>query len=439
MNRRRFQPAAVVPLLAPLAARRYVALVSGGRDSVALMHALASVRRQLPAPLVVLHFDHGIAADSGAWQAFTRAQAGALGLPFFSERLSVGRGGALETRARAARYRRLAEWMREGDCCISAHHADDQAETFLLQALRGCGPAGLAAMPATASFGPGWLVRPLLQWTRSELAAWAAERDLHWVQDPGNLDLAAPRNWLRARVWPPIAARWPAAAHTLSRSAQLAAEAASVLEEIAGEDLGRIAAPGADRLPVAALLTLRAARRRNLLRAWLRARGVPLPSATTLAAIEHDYVMHDPGAKARLGWPGGEVRRFRNMLHALVPLPEPPLAPVALVPGRFADLGDIGSAGLVRRPQGRLGPAVAGAALELRFRTGGERVRLPGADHRRALKKLLQEAGILPWMRGRLPLLFVDGELAAVPGVAVAERFAGTGWEFVWKRAPAVR
>lgn len=419
--------------------KRFVVLASGGRDSTVLLHALAEVREQLGTPLAVLHFDHGIAPDSRQWSAHVEADARLLGIPFFLECLNVPAGGALETRARTARYRRLSEWMRDGDCGLAAHHADDQAETFLLQALRGAGPAGLAAMPALCRLGAGRLGRPLLEWTRAELGEWARARKLTWIEDPGNLDPAAPRNRLRRELWPVFLEYWPTAARTLSRSAALAAESSRLLETLACKDLEPLGGCDTDRLSVDALVEFDPERRRNLLRYWMRRRRIPVPHAVKLYELDREFIRKDPGAKASLAWPGAVARRYRGMLHVGAPLPDVPAGSIALEAGKWVDLGQLGRVAVVADPEGRLAPFVLDKRLAIRFRRGGERIRPAGSPHHRTVKKLLQEAGVLPWIRSYLPFLYVDDELAAVAGVAVAEGYAGSGWALVWKNSPPLR
>lgn len=418
---------------------RYVVLASGGRDSTVLLHALARIREHLPAPLAVLHFDHGLAPESSAWAQRVRAAAAALGIPFFAEKLGLAPGGAVEMRARTARYGRLGIWMQAGDCCLSAHHADDQAETFLLQALRGAGPAGLAGMPVLTRFGRGWLGRPLMRWTREELGAWAVTQELTWVEDPGNRDMASPRNWLRHEIWPRLRARWPAAARTLARSAELAAEADALAAEVAAMDLGRALAPDGVRLSVAQLMALSAARRHNALRHWLRRRGMPLPPARKLAELEATMIMADPGSRAVLRWAGAEARRYRGILHVMPPWPSPPSGRFPLAPGGSVALGRLGKIRLVADPQGPLAESIATLPLAIGFREGGERLRPADVRHHRPLKKLLQEMEVLPWMRPRLPLLYAGGDLAAVADLVVAAPFAGRGWRLVWDDAPPVK
>ncbi|MGH8426492.1 MAG: tRNA lysidine(34) synthetase TilS [Gammaproteobacteria bacterium] len=436
-----FSPEALVGILADWPhPHRYVTLVSGGLDSTVLLHALAEVRRRLVAPLVVLHFDHEIAADSPLWARQVERMAETLGLPFFLERLAIASSdAALETRARSARYARLSAWMTPNDCCLTAHHADDQAETFLLQALRGAGSVGLAAMPQLRRFGSGWLGRPLLAWTRRQLENRARTQNLEWIEDPGNLDPAAARNWLRQRVWPSLTDRWPAASITLARSASQAAEAAALAAEWADEDLARHASASPDRLPIGALLGLGPARRRNLLRHWIRKRGLSVPTAAKLAELEREFIERDPGARATLMWPGAEAHRFRDMLHVLAPLPRPSPAAITLTLGEWSDLGPLGRVALFADPRGQMRPVVTQGALTLRFRVGGETLRPAGNAHHRPLKKLLQESAVLPWMRPRVPLLYVGDELAAVAGLDVAAEYAGRGWSLLWENAPPLR
>jgi tRNA(Ile)-lysidine synthase len=294
-------------------------------------------------------------------------------------------------------------------------------------------------MPGLRRFGSGWLGRPLLVWTRSQLASRARMQSIEWIEDPGNLDPAAPRNWLRQRVWPSLTDRWPAASITLARSASQAAEAAALAAEWAEEDLARHAGSSADRLPVAALLGLGHARRRNLLRHWIRKRELSVPTAAKLLELERELIERDPGARATLTWPGAEAHRFRGMLHILAPLPHPSSAAIVLTPGEWSDLGPLGRVALIADPRGQLGPIVMKGVLTLRFRVGGETLRPAGHAHHRPLKKLLQEFAVLPWMRPRVPLLYAGDQLIAVTGLSVAAEYAGQGWALLWENAPSLR
>jgi tRNA(Ile)-lysidine synthase len=417
--------------------RRYVVLASGGGDSTLLLHAMAELSERLPASVVALHFNHGLHPDADIWQKRVMRETASLGMYCCTQSLHLdAQAGALETRAREARYARLSEWMGANDCCLTAHHGLDQAETFLLQALRGAGPAGLAAMPTHVAFGPGWLARPLLDFNRRELRNWADARHLQWVEDPGNRDVRSPRNRLRHQIWPAIEQGWPSAARTLTRSAALAAQANDLAEEVAAETLQKMGQVALRGLPLIALRELSRAKRRAVLRYWLSKNDTPAPTAKKLHELEREFIFRDPGANARLTMGGLEVRRFRNRLFVVQPLPSPPGRPIALAPGHYVDLGALGRVGIVVDPHGPLGTLVGAGDCELRFRRGGESLRPVGSDHHRTLKKLLRERDILPWRRFHLPLLYVDGKLAAVGDLTVADEFVGKRWRLDWLNAP---
>ena len=361
-------------------------------------------------------------------------------MPFFSEKLGLEPGPGAETRAREARYGRLRKWMQIDDCCLSAHHADDQLETFLLHALRGSGTAGLAGIRSLTRFGPGWLGRPLLEWSREELNAWAGRHKLEWIEDPANRDLSVPRNWLRAQIGPSLSTRWPHASHTIARSARLAGEADTVLAEVAREDLARLELGHPACLSAGALLGLSEPRRRNVLRHWFRQLQLPLPSARKLLELDRRFIEDNPGGLAELRWHGACVRRYRDCLFAHPPWPMPvPGKVLELERERPLDLGYLGRLQLVRDPAGPLSDNVVSAPLTVRFRRGGERLRPAGSSHHRTLKNLLQEQAVLPWMRARVPLLYAGDQLAAVAGVIpAAAEFSGRGWRLTWTGGPPI-
>jgi tRNA(Ile)-lysidine synthase len=403
---------------------------SGGRDSTVLLHAAARAAGRLPA-LRALHVDHGLHADAPRWRAHCAATCSVLGVPFTALAVDArpARGESPEAAARAARYAALAGVLAPGEWLLTAHHRDDQAETLLLQLLRGAGVSGLAAMPARARFAGGWLVRPLLDLDRAALAAYAAAHDLAWCEDPDNAGLARDRNFLRHEILPRLAQRWPAAARCLARSAAHCAEADGLLEVLATGDLANLVEPQRPaELPVAALGRLPPPRRRLLLRHWLDQLGLPRPGQRVLARIEHEALGAARDRNPRVAWPGGEVRRYRGLLHARVPEADPTPPPQAwdpatelLLPGGRLRAEPAIGAGLARA---RLGDQ----PLTVRPRVGGERLRLPGR-RTRPLKKLLQEAGVPPWRRASLPLVYVGEALAAVADLWVAEPFQAAAGE----------
>jgi tRNA(Ile)-lysidine synthase len=417
----------------------YVVAFSGGLDSSVLLHALVAIADELPAPVRAVHINHQLQPQAEDWERHCRRFAAAAGIDYQSAAVTVSPVAAgLEAAARSARYRALKTLLHEGEWLLTAHHADDQLETVLLQLLRGGGPAGIAGMPDAGPFGTGWHVRPLLGFARTELDAYAALAGLAYLDDPSNTDRRHDRNFLRHEVVTRLKERWPAAAMTVSRAARHAAQASELLADLAALDLERIAPVSAETLPVASLLALGRARAANLLRYWLAQRGLPLPDTRRLDELLAQLQTAADDKAPCAAWAGAEVHCWRGRLYAFVPLDAP--APTAHWNG--ADPLRLGSGPgelhAVRGPGGIKADILA-RGVQVRFRAGGERIRPAGHPHHRELKNLLQEAGVVPWMRARIPLLWSGEVLAAVGDLWIAEECAakdGEGMRIEWRNRP---
>ncbi len=428
---------------------------SGGLDSHSLLHALASLRLAAPLRLEAVHLDHGLQPESAEWSRHCRQVCARLDVPCQAERLEVRpvRGEGLEAAAREARYAALMRHLQPGDVLVTGHQQDDQAETVLLQLLRGTGVRGLAGMPALAQFGHGRIARPLLGFSRVSLRTYALAEGLIWVEDLSNQDPAYRRNRLRQQLIPLLEVTWPRARPVLARSAIHAAETANLLDEVGEQDLAHCLAPhstgpGGDNrrlrpppLSVSTLGALSRARRRNVLRYWLRTRGLRAPSAAHLEEIDVQITRPPRSHQARIAWPQAEVRRYRDELHVMAPV-----VGVARDLTLSWDLTGplvIPGTGLRLRPLETVGHGIARArlgqqAVQVRLRRGGETCRLPGRAHHQKLKKLLQACGIEPWLRERVPLVYVGEDLAAVADLWVCEPYAAraqeSGVALVWER-----
>lgn len=400
---------------------------SGGLDSSVLLHLLSEIRTRLPMPIRALHVHHGLQAGADAWERHCAARCRELAIPYRSLQVELPAlaGESLEARARELRYQALAAELGEGDLLLTAQHQDDQAETLLLQLLRGAGPAGLAAMPARARCGAGWLLRPLLDCSRSELEAYARARGIGWVEDPSNQDPRFDRNFLRHEVMPLLRRRWPAVAATLARSARLSAELSELGGELAAQDLAACVGAGPGRLSVGALRALPAPRVRNLLRHWVQRQGGTPPGSRHLQRLLDECLDSRPDAQPLVRWADQEVRRFGGELFLLEPLPPhdpgrrlewPDQTPLRLPAGLGELVLEPVEAGISARRW-------AAARVEVRFRQGGERCRPAGSAHHRRLKELMRVWGIPPWERERIPLVYLDGELAAIPDHLWCEPF----------------
>lgn len=418
--------------------RRWCIAYSGGVDSHVLLHALAILARgRLCPPLAAVHVNHRIHPRADAWAEHCRAVCAALGIELRVLEVDVPRadGRGLEAAARAARYGAFERVLEAGDVLLQAHHRDDLAETVLLRLLRGAGMTGLAAMPAGRALGRAELFRPLLSATRAELVAYAALHGLRWIDDDSNEDQRFDRNFLRHRVLPRLEERWPAYRVTLARASAQAAQADELARALADIDLA--AAGRLDVLDVRACAALSPARQRNLLRHWLRKRELPLPDSEQLEQllVQLEAVSD---AQVCVSWPGAQVRRFRDALYAMSPLP--PLPEAVDQPWEPSQVLVIPGLGALRATPSETGGLRADRAYHVRNRRGGERCRPLGRAHSQTLKKLLQEADVPPWRRDRLPLVFCGEVLAAVADLWVCADFAvpagQRGWALQWT-APA--
>ena len=408
-----------------------------------LLAVLARLR--LRAPLRAVHVDHGLHPDSADWHAHCEAVAAELGVPFAGVRVTVARdsGLGLEAAAREARYAALERLMAPGELLFTAHHGDDQLETLLLRLMRGTGVRGLRGVLEHVPFGVGRLARPLLGFTRTEIAAQASALGLRWLEDPANEDPRHDRSFLRRDVVPALVARWSAAARSAQRLAEQMTDAEAILDAVAERDAEPIAA--ADRIPRAVLAALEPARQRNLLRHLLRRTHLGVPSALKAEELRRALLDARPGAQTRILWAGGEGRVFREHLYLMGALP------ASSAQDYRARLDKLhGWSG----PEGELKIEPAGeapglpeswldAGLEVRFRAGGEDFRPLDRPHSHPLKRWFHDSGVVPWMRSRVPLLYRGDRLVAVADLWLSHDVASAStaeprWRVVWTHHPPI-
>lgn len=412
--------------------------LSGGLDSSVLLHALATDAGARERGLRAIHVHHGLHPAADHWADHCRHACAALDVPIHVVRVDTAAHAHLGTEgaAREARYAAFAEHLAAGEALALAHHREDQAETFLLRALRASGVDGLGAMRATVRFAAGTLWRPWLGVTRQRLHAYAVEHGLSWTDDPSNAEPTLDRNFLRHRALPLLRERWPHADAALARAAALAAQASTLLDAADADLLALLQCDDPATLDLTDLRRLPEARRARLLRRWVDSLDLPPLPGRAIAQLEAEVLHGRPDADAAYHWHGARLTRWRDRLHASVSGVAAPVYPMrwdGTTPLR-SDQGDVLE----------LRPAIAlPAPVEVRARQGGERVRLPGRAHRRALKDLLQARDIPPWQRARLPLLFAaDGELLAAGDVVVSARLdailRSTGARLSWSPARGI-
>jgi len=410
-------------LCAERSPRRWQVAFSGGIDSTVLLHALAGTRELQPSEIVAIHIDHNLHKDSGDWEVHCREFAEGLDVSYVSKKVTVDdqSGNGPEAAARQSRYAALLALVDDGDCLLSAHHEEDQAETLLLNLMRGSGLAGLAGIGAIQDFGRGRLLRPLLGVSAAAIEEYADRHNLDWIEDPSNADTRFDRNFLRSEIVPALAARWPAVSARLKQSADLASEASTLLRELANIDIAAAGTP--ERLDLPVLQALTHERQRNVLRQAINLHGLPPAPATRLYQVIDELIPAREDAQPMVEWPGAEIRRYRNHLYIMPAIPGLPVAPEqALRPDESLDLGPgMGQLALSPDMDGGISPNLASAGLQIRYRHGGEEIRPTGHDCTHKLKKLLQQEGIVPWMRERLPLLYSGDDLVAVADLWIAK------------------
>ena len=437
-----------------------VAALSGGVDSVVLLNLLVPLSVQIPFSLSAIHVNHGISANAAEWSRFCHDLCASIAIPLKTVQLEIRKesGISLEAAAREGRYREFR--ALEADYVVLAQHLDDQAETLLLQLLRGAGLKGLGAMPAVRNIASGIedempgdgpkLLRPMLHISRREIEDYTQRHALQWITDESNVDVSFDRNFLRHQILPLLETRFPSYRSTLSRASRHMADASILLDELAEADGAGCAASG--RLHVNELRNLSVPRARNLLRYTLAQRGAILPSTVKLNEMLRQVLSLRPDAKMHVVFGNAEIRCFRGEIY----VSKAKAADKAYVKKieKIEKIGKAGAektdanqisvpAGVDRWRQWRgekelaideLGGIVrfmrcesTGVNLQklvespvtIRFRQGGERLRPDCNRPRRSLKNLLREATLPPWERERLPLIFSGERLACVPGIGV--------------------
>ena len=419
-----FLGARLAPLAALWPARLCVAL-SGGRDSVVLLHALSGLvaSAKLPLALSAVHVHHGLSANADAWAGFCASLCQQCAVPLLVVRVDVPRGSGEGPEAAARRVRHAVFGECAADWLALAHHRDDQAETVLLNLLRGAGVAGAAGMLAERAQrrGPS-LVRPLLEVPRSAIEAYAAEYALRWLDDESNDDLHLRRNYVRRDVLPRLEQKFPGAAQSLARAAGHFAEAALLLDELAAIDRAGLLTPSG-RIVIAGFNALSARRAGNLLRfAWTGA-GFRAPDARWINEALRQLAATTALSETCLATADGELHVYRGELHIVGRRP-----PLDDTPVPWAGEAELPWAGGRVRFQPVMGGGVRRVLFEegavaLRPRHGGERLQPDARRPRRSLRKLLQEAAMPPWQRERLPFLWCGDRLAWVGGLGIDAAF----------------
>jgi tRNA(Ile)-lysidine synthase len=384
---------------------------SGGLDSSVLLDLLLSRDNQFK--LIPWHVNHGLLDAARRMEQFCVEQARQHGLEIRVDHLELsGLESNIEAEARRQRYQLFATSSGAGDCILTAHHADDQAETFLLNALRGSGSAGLRGIARQRNLGEALLLRPLLEFSRQQLESYAVSHELAWFDDPSNEDRRFDRNYLRNEVIPSLRSRWPHFHEALSTASQLQVETQQVLDEIAQLDyqtLAQVRANAEPTLDLAGLLQLSPGRCKNLLRYWVAQAGLAtIPNARLRELIKQ--LQAKPGAQPEIAVSGYSIRRYDQRLFlvhddtlrcysGVFDFGLKPLLEIEDFDLRW-QRGDV-----FRQLQAE----DCDQQVTLRFRHDGQQ-----NNERHRLKRLFQKQRIPPWERPAVAQVYLDGKLAGL-------------------------
>lgn len=407
-----------------LSAQTFIVAYSGGVDSHVLLHLCHAAGL----PLRAVHIHHGLQTEADSWDRHCAGVCEQLGINYRSIHVDAvpKQGESPEDAARNARYRALEKELQQGEVLFTAHHQDDQAETLLLQLMRASGPAGLASMPAIKTFGHGYHVRPLLGFSQRLLREYAEHHELAWVEDPSNADTGFDRNYIRREVMPGLMRNWPNVNEALSRAAGLQQDALELIDHMAAIDLAAVSTQQRGGLSISGLSRLSVARQYNVLRYWINAAGYDRPRRNILQEVIESVLPAAEDATPLVLWGNTEIRRYQDTLYVLKAVNSHEMHHVYAWDGEQPLY--IEPLNLELRLEQSLGNGLHQDAvvrgLTIRFRQGGEQIRPRGRQHTHSLKKLMQEAGIPPWQRNRIPLIYIDHELACVCGYWVADAYA---------------
>jgi len=407
------------------AAGRIFVAYSGGVDSHVLLH-LCACTPSLKDKITAVYIHHGLQAAAESWPEHCQQIAAALGVDFQLLKVNAHAtsGQSPEEAARDARYTAFKALLKKDDVLLVGQHREDQLETVLLQLFRGSGLAGLSGMPERMPFGQGMLLRPFLNVAKQTISDYARQQQLSWVEDPTNQCSDYDRNFLRNEVLPLLKQRWPAIDKTVSRSASHCSESRGLVNEIAEQFFEQVFNQADQTLIISQLHLKSLVHQKLIIRQWFAQIGLKMPSQDLVGRILDEVVGANEQSAPLISTQGFEIRRYRDKLYCL------PQAVIEIQQTkswsnqqRSITIGNHQALSWIESSTGILAEHWHAAQIEIKFRSGGEKIRLYGRTGHHSLKKLFQEAGIPPWEREQMPLIYLNGCLAAVGDLWISAEF----------------
>lgn len=400
--------------------------LSGGIDSVVLLHLFKHAQTQLNLHLRAIHIHHGISANADHWATFCQQLCHEWDIPFISQKVNVAGKQGIEAEARAARYQAIGERIQPNEVLVTAHHLDDQAETFLLALKRGSGIKGLSAMQAVSYIANFAIFRPLLECSKADITAYAEQHQLRWINDESNDNNAYDRNFLRNDILPPLNQRWPQFNQMVARASQHCAEQQQLIEELLAEELQQRADWSQQSLVIAHFAAFSHAKQQQLVRLWLEKLAVAMPSMPQLEQIIQHLILAEADKNPQVKLGDRIIRRYQQRIFVTREFADTRDFSLELPPNHPQEIhlpdgiGSIQRSGhqLICKKMGQttrlsLPEALLNQVLQLKLHHAGK-VNLYGKTQREDMKKIWQKHHVPVWMRSRTPLIFFEDQLVAV-------------------------
>lgn len=389
---------------------------SGGLDSQVLLTLLIEARKQRPELTIsAIHVNHQIHPEALQWARHCElfCLENQIELTVLNIDVPITTGN-IEAKARQARYAAIENVLNDR-VLLTAHHADDQIETLLLQLLRGAGIDGLSAMPQIKPFGDSFLLRPMLETKRETILSYAESHQLHWIEDPSNQQKNFQRNFLRHKILPKLKNQFPGLEKTWLRSIKHLQNTKMIIDQLVMKKF--LCLENIDgSLSVDSLQSLEKILQAEVLRVWIRKLNLPLPSEAKIKNIQNELLTARIDANPIVTWPGAEIRRFRDKIYAMSPINQFDSRQFFL----WNATTDLKIAKDLVLEKSKINFTFQGDLL-VKFRQGGEKIKMKGELHHREVKTLFQTWRIPPWQRARIPLIYNQNKLIAIWGYAVAE------------------
>ncbi|MFW1953246.1 tRNA lysidine(34) synthetase TilS [Acinetobacter beijerinckii] len=407
---------------------------SGGMDSMLLLYLMSEI---FPHRTRAIYIDHQLQKVSDAWGTLVQKHAEDLNIPFILQKVSVDTGN-LEQQARNARYQAFQQHLNVNDILVLAHHQQDQAETLLLRLFSGAGIHGLAAMRPMDIRQDLTIWRPFLDLSRQQIQQWSQQIGFEYVTDPTNSDTHYDRAWCREVLWDVLEQRFPKMQLAIARTSYLMQDAAEILDDVLKSDYQKCVR--FNRLDLIELSELSDARQRQLLSVWIKGEDQYRPSYDMVQRIKNEVILAKPDAQATLHIHQHYYVRYQKKLYRLThnELYAEKISPLSNSQLECHVLGQTiqVAAGKFKLESQKVGLStqLLGKQLSLIKREGGEKIHLYGRVGHWPLKKAIQDAQILPWLRHTIQILVVDNVMLGVFSpkgfwLAQSEYLEQDGWQ----------